>query len=250
MERVYYLGKNFRNEGVDTTHNPEFTMMECYQICADYNDMMRLTENMMAHVAKKVLGTTKVNYQGTEIDLTPPWKRISMEDAVKEYAKIDLTNYTQYALEELAESEELELAGSINKATVINALFEKYVEEHLIQPTFVIDYPVEISPLTKKHRSKAGLTERFELYINGIEFANAYSELNDPLDQKSRFEQQVKEREKGDQEAHRMDEDFVNALMYGMPPTGGLGVGIDRLVMLLTNNNSIKEVILFPMMRD
>jgi lysyl-tRNA synthetase class 2 len=205
---------------------------------------------MIAQVAKKLLGATKIRYQGKDIDLTPPFKRMTMEDAVKEYAKIDISNYGQYALENLVEQEELKISGSVNKATVNNALFEKYAEEHLIQPTFIIDYPVEISPLTKKHRSKEGLTERFELFINNMEFANAYSELNDPIDQKERFEQQEAERQKGDEEAHKTDTDFVNALMYGMPPTGGLGIGIDRLVMLLTDQNSIKEVILFPMMRN
>ncbi len=249
LERVYYIGKNFRNEGVDTTHNPEFTMMECYKAYADYFDMMELTEEMIARIAKDLLGTTEIEYQGNKINLSPPWERITMTDAVKKYANIDISNYSKSELEKLVEKEELEIPGSINKATVINALFEKYVEDKLIQPTFVIDYPKEISPLTKKHRSKEGFTERFELYINGLEFANAYSELNDPIDQKNRFEQQVSEREKGDKEAHMMDLDYVNALMYGMPPTGGLGLGIDRLVMLLTNKNSIKEVILFPMMR-
>ncbi|SKB00605.1 lysyl-tRNA synthetase, class II [Caloramator quimbayensis] len=255
FERVYEMGKDFRNEGIDIRHNPEFTIIELYQAYADYNDMMELTENLVAYCAKEVLGTTKVTYQGTEIDFTPPWNRITMIDAVKKYAGVDFNEIkTDEEAREVAKKlnvlDELKKKLSdCTKGDILNAAFEAYAEEHLIQPTFVIDYPVEISPLTKKKKDDPTLTERFEAFVYAREIANAYSELNDPIDQKNRFIQQLKERELGDDEAYMMDDDFVNALEIGMPPTGGLGIGIDRLIMFLTDSYSIRDVILFPTMK-
>ncbi|MCX7885481.1 MAG: lysine--tRNA ligase [Caloramator sp.] len=255
FERVYEMGKNFRNEGIDIRHNPEFTAIELYQAYADYNDMMELTENLVAYCAKEVLGTTKVTYQGTEIDFTPPWNRITMIDAVKKYAGVDFKEIkTDEEAREVAKKlnvlDELKKKLSdCTKGDILNAAFEAYAEKHLIQPTFVIDYPVEISPLTKKKKDDPTLTERFEAFVFAREIANAYSELNDPIDQKNRFMQQLKERELGDDEAYMMDDDFVNALEIGMPPTGGLGIGIDRLIMFLTDSYSIRDVILFPTMK-
>lgn len=255
FEKVYEMNKDFRNEGIDIRHNPEFTMIELYEAYADYNDMMSLLENLLAYCAKEVLGTTKVNYQGTEIDFNPPWRRITMKDAVKQYAGIDFDKIkTDEEAREIAKEHNLldELKKKLSDCTkgdIMNAAFETYAEKNFIQPTFVMDYPVEISPLTKKKPDDPSLTERFEAFVYGREIANAYSELNDPIDQKDRFMQQMKERELGDDEAYTMDEDFVNALEIGMPPTGGMGIGIDRIVMFLTDAYSIRDVLLFPTMK-
>lgn len=255
FEKVYEMNKDFRNEGIDIRHNPEFTMIELYEAYADYNDMMSLLENLLAYCAKEVLGTTKVNYQGTEIDFNPPWRRITMKDAVLQYAGIDFDNIkTDEEAREIAKKHNLldELKKKLSDCTkgdIMNAAFETYAEKNFIQPTFVMDYPVEISPLTKKKPDDPSLTERFEAFVYGREIANAYSELNDPIDQKDRFMQQMKERELGDDEAYAMDEDFVNALEIGMPPTGGMGIGIDRIVMFLTDAYSIRDVLLFPTMK-
>ncbi|MBK5239764.1 lysine--tRNA ligase [Clostridium sp.] len=253
FEKVYDMGKNFRNEGMDQRHNPEFTMIELYEAYADYNDMMEITENMIAYVCEKIHGTTKVNYQGTEIDFAPPWRRITMVDAVKEYSGVDfmLINTNEEA-RIIAKEKHLQFKKELEdctKADILNELFEQYVEEHLIQPTFLCDYPVEISPLTKKKRGNDEFTERFEGFVFGREICNAYSELNDPVVQRERFMQQAKERELGDDEAYLLDEEFMSALETGMPPTGGLGIGIDRIVMFLTDAYSIRDVILFPTMK-
>ena len=253
FEKVYELGRTFRNEGMSVRHNPEFTMIELYQAFADYNDMMELTENMIAEVCKKVNGTTKVTYQGTEIDFMPPWRRITMVDAVKEYAGVDFaTINSDEEAQAIAKEKHLEFSKPLNTVTkgeVLNMLYEEFCEEHMIQPTFIIDYPVEISPLTKKKRGNEMFTERFEGFVFGRELCNAYSELNDPIVQRERFAQQEKERELGDDEAYMIDEEFMSALETGMPPTGGLGIGIDRLIMFLTDSASIRDVILFPTMK-
>ncbi len=255
FERVYEMGKDFRNEGIDVRHNPEFTMIELYQAYADYNDMMELTENLVAYCAEKVLGTTKINYQGTELDLTPPWNRMTMVEAVKKYSGVDFNEIgsdeeARETAEKLKVVDELKKKlKDCTKGDILNAAFEVYVEEHLIQPTFILDYPVEISPLTKKKKDDPTMTERFEAFIFTREIANAYSELNDPIDQKERFEQQANDKELGDEEAYTTDDDFVNSLEIGMPPTGGLGIGIDRIIMFLTNSYSIRDVILFPTMK-
>ena len=253
FEIVYELGRTFRNEGMSVRHNPEFTMIELYQAFADYNDMMELTENMVAEVCKKVNGTTKVTYQGTEIDFMPPWRRITMVDAVKEYAGVDFKEISSNEeAQAIAKEKHLEFPKPLNTVTkgeVLNALYEEFCEEHMIQPTFIIDYPVEISPLTKKKRGDEMFTERFEGFVFGRELCNAYSELNDPIVQRERFAQQEKERELGDDEAYMIDEEFMSALETGMPPTGGLGIGIDRLIMFLTDSASIRDVILFPTMK-
>ncbi|ADL06955.1 lysine--tRNA ligase [Thermosediminibacter oceani] len=250
FEKVYEIGKDFRNEGISIKHNPEFTMIELYQAYADYQDMMELTEDMISHVAKEVLGTTKVVYQGEEIDLTPPWTRMTMVEAVKKYAGVDFNELkTDEEARAVARKLGLEVGDNDTRGKVLNTIFEEKVEEHLVQPTFILDYPIEISPLAKRKEDNPDFTYRFELFITRRETANAFSELNDPIDQRERFLQQLKEREAGDEEAHAFDEDFINALEYGMPPTGGLGIGIDRLVMLLTDSYSIRDVILFPTMR-
>lgn len=255
FERVYEMGKDFRNEGIDVRHNPEFTMIELYQAYADYNDMMEITENLIAYCAEKVLGTTKINYQGTELDLTPPWNRMTMVEAVKKYSGVDFNEIkSDEEAREIAKKLKVvdELKKKLKDCTkgdILNAAFEVYVEEHLIQPTFILDYPVEISPLTKKKIDDPTMTERFEAFIFAREIANAYSELNDPIDQKERFEQQAKDKELGDEEAYETDDDFVNSLEIGMPPTGGLGIGVDRIIMFLTNSYSIRDVILFPTMK-
>lgn len=250
MDRVYEIGRNFRNEGISTRHNPEFTMMEVYQAYADYHDMMNLTEDMVATVAQEVLGTTKVNYQGEEINLTPPWKRLTMVDAVKEYSGID---FGQVSSDEEARAKAQEIGvyveNNATKGTVLNTIFEEKVEEHLVQPTFIMDYPIEVSPLAKRKEDDPNFTDRFEVFVVTRELGNAFSELNDPIDQRERFEKQVEQRDAGDDEAHMMDDDFIRALEHGMPPTGGLGIGIDRLVMLLTDSASIRDVILFPTLR-
>ncbi len=250
LERVYEMGKNFRNEGISIKHNPEFTMMEVYQAYTDYQGMMELTETLISTVAQEVLGTTKVNYQGTEIDLAPPWTKISMNDAVKKYAGLDFESFSSDA-EALAavKAKGNAVEGAPSKGDLLNIMFEKYAEEHLIQPTFVYDYPVEVSPLAKRCANNPAMTERFEVFTVIGEMGNAFSELNDPIDQMGRFAEQVKKREAGDDEAAEMDEDYINALEIGLPPTGGLGIGIDRLVMLLTDSYSIRDVILFPTMK-
>ncbi|MGI5999153.1 MAG: lysine--tRNA ligase, partial [Lutispora sp.] len=255
FEKVYEMGKDFRNEGISVRHNPEFTMIELYEAYADYNDMMKYCEECIAYCAQEVLGTTKITYQGTEIDLTPPWNRITMIDAVKKYSGVDFREIKgDEAAREIAKKLNIvdELKKDLKYCTwgdILNAAFEAYVEEHLIQPTFVIDYPVEISPLTKAKKDDPSITERFEAFIYGREIANAYSELNDPIVQRERFLQQLQDREYGDDEAYAMDEDFVNSLEVGMPPTGGMGIGIDRIIMFLTDSYSIRDVILFPTMK-
>ncbi|MDW7675071.1 MAG: lysine--tRNA ligase [Bacillota bacterium] len=249
MEKVYEIGRIFRNEGISTRHNPEFTMIELYEAYADYHDMMKLTEDMIAHIAQKTLGTTVITYQGQEIDLTPPWNRITMLDAVKQYAKVDFANVDDSQAREMAKSLNIHVEVDETKGNVLNKIFEEFVEPHLTQPTFIMDYPIEISPLAKRKKDNPGFTYRFEAFIVCRELANAFSELNDPIDQKERFAKQLEAREKGDEEAHMMDDDFVRALEHGMPPTGGLGIGVDRLVMLLTDAASIRDVILFPTLR-
>ena len=253
FEKVYDMGRIFRNEGMSVKHNPEFTTIELYEAYADYNDMMEITENLVAYVCEKVNGTTKVNYQGTEIDFKPPWRRITMVDAVNEYAGVDYNAITSNEeAQTIAKGKNLEFKKpltSVTKGEVLNALYEEYCEEKMIQPTFVIDYPVEISPLTKEKRGNEGFTERFEGFVFGREVCNAYSELNDPIVQRERFKQQEQERELGDDEAYMIDEEFMSALETGMPPTGGLGIGIDRLIMFLTDSASIRDVILFPTMK-
>ncbi|WP_010094820.1 lysine--tRNA ligase [Ornithinibacillus scapharcae] len=251
LEKVYEIGRVFRNEGVSTRHNPEFTMIELYEAYADYHDIMELTENMVAHIAEEVLGTTTVTYGEHEIDLKPQWKRLHMVDAVKEYTGVNFWEHmSDEKARELAKEHGIEIKDNMTFGHVVNEFFEQKVEEKLIQPTFVYGHPVEISPLAKKNEEDERFTDRFELFIVAREHANAFSELNDPIDQRERFEAQVKEREEGNDEAHLMDEDFLEALEYGMPPTGGLGIGIDRLVMLLTNSPSIRDVLLFPQMRN
>lgn len=252
FDKVYEMGKNFRNEGIDIKHNPEFTMIELYEAYSDYNDMMNLTEDLISTVCEKVCGSMKVNYQGTEIDFTPPWRRITMVDAVKEYANIDFNELSYDEAVKIAVEHNLEFKKQLKDCTkgeILNAVFEKYVEDNLIQPTFILDYPVEISPLTKVKRGDAQFTERFEGFIYGREICNAYSELNDPVVQRERFSKQEEDRNLGDDEAYSIDEDFMYALEYGMPPTGGLGIGIDRIIMFLTNCYSIRDVILFPTMK-
>ncbi|MBS5928014.1 MAG: lysine--tRNA ligase [Clostridium sp.] len=253
FEKVYDMGKNFRNEGMSVRHNPEFTMIELYEAYSDYNDMMEIMENLAAYVCEKVNGTTKVMYQGTEIDFKPPWRRITMVDAVKEYAGIDFNSIaSDEEAQAIAKEKHLEFPKPLNTVTkgeVLNALYEEFAEQHMIQPTFVMDYPVEISPLTKKKRGNEMFTERFEGFVFGREICNAYSELNDPIVQRERFEQQAKERELGDDEAYMIDEEFMSALETGMPPTGGLGFGVDRLIMFLTDSPSIRDVLLFPTMK-
>jgi len=253
FEKVYDMGKNFRNEGMSVRHNPEFTMIELYEAYADYNDMMEICENMVAYVCEKINGTTKVMYQGTEIEFKAPWRRITMVDAVKEYAGIDFnTIKSDEEAQAIAKEKHLEFPKPLNTVTkgeVLNMLYEEYGEANMIQPTFVTDYPVEISPLTKKKRGNEEFTERFEGFVFGRELCNAYSELNDPVVQRERFEQQAKARELGDDEAYMIDEEFMSALETGMPPTGGLGMGIDRLIMFLTDSASIRDVILFPTMK-
>ena len=253
FEKVYEIGRNFRNEGMSVRHNPEFTSIELYEAYSDYNDMMEITENMVAYVCEKINGTTKVTYQGTEIDFMPPWRRITMVDAVKEYAGVDFaTINSDEEAQAIAKEKNLEFPKPLNTVTkgeVLNALYEEFGEEKMIQPTFIMDYPVENSPLTKKKRGNAEFTERFEAFVFGRELGNAYSELNDPIVQRERFEQQANARELGDDEAYMLDEQFMSALETGMPPTGGLGIGIDRLIMFLTDSASIRDVILFPTMK-
>ncbi|WP_136607593.1 lysine--tRNA ligase [Paenibacillus dokdonensis] len=251
LEKVYEIGRVYRNEGISTRHNPEFTMIELYEAYADYQDIMNLTESMIAHIAQEVLGTQVVNYQGHEVNLAPAWRRVSMVDAVKEVKGVDFgVHMTNEEAHQLAKEHHVKVEPHMTFGHILNAFFEEFVEETLIQPTFVTGHPVEISPLAKKNEQDPRFTDRFELFVVAREHANAFSELNDPIDQRQRFEAQIKEREQGNDEAHEMDEDFLNALEYGMPPTGGLGIGIDRLVMLLTNAPSIRDVLLFPHMRN
>ncbi|PGM88224.1 lysine--tRNA ligase [Bacillus cereus] len=250
LEKVYEIGRVFRNEGVSTRHNPEFTMIELYEAYADYNDIMKLTENMVAHIAKKVLGTTTIQYGDYEINLEPEWTRLHMVDAIKQHSGADFWNpMSVEEARELAKEHNVEIKNTMEVGHIINEFFEQKVEDKLIQPTFIYGHPVEISPLAKKNDEDPRFTDRFELFIVAREHANAFTELNDPIDQKERFEAQLKEREQGNDEAHMMDDDYIEALEYGMPPTGGLGIGIDRLVMLLTNAPSIRDVLLFPAMR-
>ncbi|WP_264184017.1 lysine--tRNA ligase [Bacillus shivajii] len=250
LEKVYEIGRVFRNEGISTRHNPEFTMIELYEAYADYKDIMSLTESLVAHITQDVLGSTKVQYEQYEVDLAPQWKRVHMVDAIKEHTGVDF--WKEMSDEEaraLAKEHNVPVKDTMKFGHVVNEFFETFVEEKLIQPTFIFGHPVDISPLAKKNEKDPRFTDRFELFIVGREHANAFTELNDPIDQRERFEAQLVEREQGDDEAHMMDEDFVESLEYGMPPTGGLGIGIDRLVMLLTNSQSIRDVLLFPQMR-
>jgi len=250
LEKVYELGCDFRNEGISTKHNPEFTMLELYEAYGDYHSMMTITEELLTYVIKNVLGGLEVEYQGNKINFTPPWKRISMYKAIEEVSGINMKKTLQKDFDKIIKEHDLNIKGKINRGEITNELFGKYVEPTLIQPTFIFDYPLEISPLSKQKKDNPELVERFELFVNSMELANAFTELNDPAEQKRRFEEQVAKREAGDMESHFMDEDYIEALEYGMPPTGGLGIGIDRLIMLLTNSDSIKEVILFPQLKS
>ena len=250
FDKVYEMGKMFRNEGMDTRHNPEFTNIELYEAYADYNDMMEITENLVAYVAKEVLGTTKVEYQGKTIDFTPPWRRIKMQDAVKEHTGVDFDKIsTDEEALEVAKEHKLEIKPGMTRGHVISEMFEEFCEQYMDQPTFIIGHPVEISPLAKRNPDDPRITNRFEAFANCWEIANAFSELNDPIDQRERFEEQLRQKEYGDDEAHPMDEDFLNAIEVGLPPTGGLGIGVDRLIILLTNQASIRDVIFFPTMK-
>ena len=250
FEKVYEMGKMFRNEGMDPKHNPEFTNIELYQAYVDYHEMMRITENLFEYVALEVLGTDTINYQGTEISLKAPWKRITMIDAVKKYADVDFNEIdTDEKAREIAREKGLEISDHDTWGKILSEMFEEFCEEHLVEPTFVIGHPVEVSPLAKRNPKDPRLTQRFEAFINTWEFANAFSELNDPIDQRERFEAQVAEKEAGDDEAHPMDSDFINAIEVGLPPTGGLGIGVDRMIVLLTDQPSIRDVLLFPTMK-
>ncbi|EHT3689889.1 lysine--tRNA ligase [Staphylococcus pseudintermedius] len=251
LEKVYEIGRVFRNEGVSTRHNPEFTMIELYEAYADYKDIMSLTEELVAHIARRALGTTSVQYGDETINLEPQWRRLHMVDAVKEATGVDFYEVkSDKEAHELAKAHGIEVDDNMKYGHILNEFFEQKVEETLIQPTFIYGHPIEISPLAKKNPEDPRFTDRFELFIVGREHANAFTELNDPIDQRQRFEAQLVEKEQGNDEAHEMDEDFIEALEYGMPPTGGLGIGIDRLVMLLTNSPSIRDVLLFPYMRQ
>lgn len=251
LEKVYEIGRVYRNEGISTRHNPEFTMIELYEAYADYQDIMHLTESMIAHIAQEVLGSQQINYQGHEVDLSPGWRRVTMVDAVKEVTGVDFSvHMTDEEAQRLAKEHRVPVEKHMTFGHILNAFFEQFVEETLIQPTFVMGHPVEISPLAKKNDQDPRFTDRFELFIVAREHANAFSELNDPIDQRQRFEAQIQEKEQGNDEAHEMDDDFIRALEYGMPPTGGLGIGVDRLIMLLTNAASIRDVLLFPHMRN
>ena len=249
MERVYEIGHDFRNEGIDRTHNPEFTMLEFYIAYVDYRYIMDLVERLFVRVFQEVNGTLSHTYQGQPIDLAPPWPRLSMLDAIREHAGIDVSGMSAGELAAVCGDRGLDVNVELGRGRMIDELFERFVQDRLVNPTFITDYPVEISPLAKRHRENPDLTERFELFICGSEFANAFSELNDPLDQRRRFDEQVEMQRKGDGEAHAMDEDFLRAMEYGMPPTGGCGIGIDRLAMLITDSANIKDVLLFPHLR-
>jgi len=250
LEKVYEIGRVFRNEGTSTRHNPEFTMIELYEAYADYNDIMALTENMVSHIAQDVLGKTEVQYGEDLINLAPGWTRLHMVDAIKQYTGADFwKEMTKEEAHALAKEHGVEVTPMMEVGHVLNEFFEQKVEEQLVQPTFIFGHPVEISPLAKKNPEDGRFTDRFELFIVRREHANAFTELNDPIDQRERFEAQLVEKEQGNDEAHDMDDDFIEALEYGLPPTGGLGIGVDRLVMLLTNAQSIRDILLFPQMR-
>lgn len=250
FDKVYEMGRMFRNEGMDMKHNPEYTAIELYQAYADYKDMMDITENVISHMAEVATGSMKINYQGTEIDFTPPWKRMTMEECVKEYAGVDFSEIdTDEEALAIAREKGIEITPGMRRGEVINAFFEEFGEDKLIQPTFITHHPVEVSPLAKRNVEDPRRTDRFEAFANKWELANAFSELNDPIDQRGRFEDQVRKRELGDDEACEMDEDFINALEVGLPPTGGLGIGIDRVIMLLTDSTTIRDVLLFPTMK-
>lgn len=250
FDKVYEMGKMFRNEGMSIRHNPEFTNIELYEAYADYEDMMEITENIVAYMAEKALGTTKITYQGKELDLTPPWNRMTMIEACKKYAGIDFHEIkTDEEAIEAGKKLGIEIEPGMKRGHIINEVFEEYGEKHLIEPTFITQHPVEVSPLAKRNPDNPELTNRFEAFINTWEIANAFSELNDPIDQRERFMEQALQREAGDEEAHMLDEDFLNALEIGLPPTGGLGIGIDRVMMILTNSPSIRDVLLFPTMK-
>jgi len=248
FEKVYEIDKDFRNEGIDRNHNPEFTMIEWYEAYTDYVDQMKVFEQLASTIAQKATGSMNVDYQGTIIDFSPPWRRITMVDSLKEFANIDVVDYDDEQIKQLVTTYNLEYHGDLTRGNIINVLFAELVENKLIQPTFIIDHPVEVSPLTKIHRSQSNFVERFEVFCCGMEIGNAYSELNDPIDQKNRMIEQEKQRIV-DEEAQPMDHDFIEALEYGMPPTGGVGLGIDRLTMIVTNSPSIRDVILFPTMK-
>jgi len=250
LDRVYEIGHNFRNEGISTEHNPEFTVIELYQAYADYHDMMGLVEEVYSTVAEEVLGTTRITYQGEAIDLTPPWRRVTMRDAIREHTGIDIEEHRDLeGLWQEARRRDLPAAKKPTWGKMVEEVFSQCVEPTLIQPTFVLDFPVEVSPLAKKKPGAPHLVERFEFFIGRLECGNAFTELNDPLDQRERFEAQRRDADAGDEEAHPVDEDFLTAVEHGMPPTGGLGVGVDRMVMLFTDQPSIREVILFPQLR-
>lgn len=250
FEKVYEMGRMFRNEGMSPKHNPEFTNIEIYQAYVDYEEMMVLTEELVSYVAEKVLGTKKIQYQGKEIDLTPPWRRLDMEDAIKEYVGVDFSEIdTDEKAISVAKEKGLEIKPGMKRGHIIAEMFEEFCEKYLMQPTFIIGHPVEVSPLAKRNPNDPRKTNRFEAFMNTWELANAFSELNDPIDQRERFEAQVKQKESGDSEAHPMDNDFINAIEVGLPPTGGLGIGMDRLIILLTNQPSIRDVLLFPTMK-
>ena len=250
MERVYEIGRVFRNEGISVRHNPEFTLLELYQAYTDYNGMMELTEDLIRHLAKTVLGTMQITFNGAEIDLGKPFERLTMVEAVKRYAGVDFDQVqTLEQARELAKEHHVDFEAHHKKGDILNLFFEEFAEDKLIQPTFLMDHPVEISPLAKRKADNPDYTERFELFVAGREHANAFSELNDPIDQRERFVRQAELKAAGDDEANELDEDFITALEYGMPPTGGLGIGVDRLVMLLTDSYSIRDVLLFPAMK-
>jgi len=246
IEKVFFMGKNFRNEDVDRTHNPEFTMVEWYEAYIDYNQLMKDAEELISKICKKINKTTKIKYNDKEIDFKPPFQKLTMIEAIKKYAKLDINKMSDEELKSKVKELDKEIGS---RDVMINEIFEALVEDKLIQPTFILDYPLTISPLTKVHRENPKLVERFELFINGTEIANAYSELNDPIDQESRFDQQEKARKEGQEEVYETDKEFVTAMMYGMPPCGGIGIGVDRLVMLMTNQQSIRDVIPFPFMK-
>ena len=251
FDRVYELGRVFRNEGIDIKHNPEFTSVEIYQAYGDYTDMMDLTEKIISEIAQKVLGTMKITYEGQEIDLTPPWPRLSMIEAVAKYTGQNFEGVTDVeTARKMADAIHVEYEPTFGVGKIINACFDEYVEDKLIQPVFITGHPKEISPLAKSNPDNPEITDRFEGYIYGREMCNGFTELNDPIDQRERFLKQVEERNAGDEEANMMDEDFLNALEHGLPPTGGLGIGVDRLVMLLTDSSSIRDVLLFPTMKN
>ena len=249
FDGVYEISKDFRNEGMDRSHNPEFTMLELYVAYKDYDWMMKLVEELFEHICKSVFSTSEFTYEESKINFTRPWKRVSYVETIKDKTGVDVIAASESELKGLAKNLGIEINGIFGKAKFIDEIFSQVVEPELIQPTFVVDYPLILSPLAKKHRSKEGLVERFEGYIAGKEICNAFSELNDPIDQRKRFEDQVEMREAGDDEAHQVDEDFLRSMEYGMPPMAGLGIGIDRLVMLLTNQSSIRDVIFFPQMK-